>query len=144
MMTKLLSPSVLAITATFTLVLPLFYLWFTLLSPWGYTRPAHLLDVEPGEHQVFVYGTLRSPIVRRLVIGEWVESEPARLSGYRKTGLDLEPDQGRSVEGETFTVSRPELLRLDRYERLGIRYERVSIELTDGSQAWVYQRLERP
>ena len=34
-----------------------------------------------------------------------------------------------------------ELSRLDRYERLGIRYERRTITLDDGTRAWVYLRL---
>ena len=31
--------------------------------------------------------------------------------------------------------------RLDRYKRLGIRYERVEATLDDGRRVWVYQRL---
>ncbi|MBT00797.1 MAG: hypothetical protein CMI01_19365 [Oceanospirillaceae bacterium] len=143
-MNKLVSTPALLLTLTSSFIITALYLWFTLLSPWGYSRPTHLLEVPAGEHRVFVYGTLRYPFVRWLVIGEWIDTTPAHLAGYRKEGLDLEPDQGSLVEGETFTVERAQLLRLDRYERLGIRYERVSIELSDGSQAWVYQRLDRP
>ncbi|SEG65589.1 gamma-glutamylcyclotransferase family protein [Marinobacterium lutimaris] len=123
-----------------TLLVPA-YLWFTLLSPWGYTAPPGLAPVSAGQHSVFVYGTLRSPLVRWLVIGRNPETRTTTLTGFRKEGLDLETDSGSGVNGDLFHVSADELKRLDRYERLGIRYRRVEIELGDGSRAWVYLRI---
>lgn len=123
-----------------TLVVPA-YLWFTLLSPWGYTPPPGLMPVAAGEHRVFVYGTLRHALVRWIVIGRSPQTRSATLPGYRKEGLDLEVDTSSRVSGNLFQVSADELKRLDRYERLGIRYRRVEIELADGSKAWVYRRI---
>jgi gamma-glutamylcyclotransferase (GGCT)/AIG2-like uncharacterized protein YtfP len=79
--------------------------------------------------------------VRWVVTGRAGESRSAVLEDFRRTGLDLEEAPGERVEGEVITVSAEELARLDRYERLGIRYERVRLELADGREAWVYRRL---
>lgn len=117
------------------------WLWFTMLSPFTYERPDHLPPIEAGPHEVFVYGTLRSGLVRWVVTGRAGESRPATLENFRRTALDLEEAPGEGVEGEVITVSAEELARLDRYERLGIRYERVRLTLADGSEAWVYRRL---
>ncbi len=117
------------------------WLWLTMLSPFTYDRPDHLAPVEAGPHEVFVYGTLRSRLVRWVVTGRAGESRPVTLEDFRRTALDLEEAPGEHVEGEVITVSAEELRRLDRYERLGIRYERVRLTLTDGTKAWVYRRL---
>ncbi|MAL94492.1 MAG: hypothetical protein CME40_05395 [Haliea sp.] len=127
--------------AALLLLVPPLYLWWSLLSPWGYVAPPGLPPYTEGPHAVFVYGTLRQPLVRRVVTGRQVEGVPAVLPGYRKTGLDLSPAPGESVAGERIRVSTPELRRLDRYERLGIRYDRVRLPLADGSEAWVYRRV---
>lgn len=116
--------------------------WFTWLSPLGYEAPPGLAAIAPDrEHRVFVYGTLRQPWVRRLVTGQWIETREAELPGFSRRGLDLERAPGESTEGEVFTVEAPVLARLDRYERLGVLYERVKLNLADGRQAWVYRRL---
>lgn len=117
------------------------WLWLTMLSPFTYDRPDHLPDIEAGPHEVFVYGTLRSGLVRWVVTGRAGESRPAVLEEFRRSALDLEEAPGERVEGEVITVSAEELARLDRYERLGIRYQRVRLTLADGAEAWVYRRL---
>lgn len=117
------------------------WLWLTMLSPWFYDRPDDLPDIEPRTHQVFVYGTLRYPAVRLVVMGSLGAPEEAVLEGYQRNGLDLSPQPGSRVEGLRLHVDALELARLDRYERLGIRYERVKKTLNDGSSAWVYLRL---
>ncbi|MDO8863403.1 gamma-glutamylcyclotransferase family protein [Haliea sp. E1-2-M8] len=123
-------------------LLPVLYLWWLLLSPGGYSLPAGFeLAPATGEQQVFVYGTLRNALVRRLVLGRPVATEEAFLPDYRKQGLDIEPQPGAGVHGEVLTLEPPGLRRLDRYERLGIRYERVQATLGDGRQVWVYRRL---
>jgi len=117
------------------------WLWLTMLSPFAYDPPGDLPPIEAGPHEVFVYGTLRSGLVRWAVTGRAGESRPAILEDFRRTALDLEEAPGERVKGEVITVSAKELGRLDRYERLGIRYERVRLKLTDGTTAWVYRRL---
>lgn len=117
------------------------YLWLTMLSPLTYERPDHLPEISAGEHQVFVYGTLRYPLIRWWVYGRAGNPEPAVLEGYRRSGLDLEPAPDGRVEGLLLVVDQDELARLDRYERLGIRYAREAKRLDDGEVAWVYVRL---
>ncbi len=90
---------------------------------------------------MFVYGTLRRPLVRWLVMGDRLDPKPAVLPGYQKEALDITPDADSQVEGLVFKVTPEQLRRLDRYERLGLRYDRLLLELEDGSRAWVYQRL---
>lgn len=118
------------------------WLWLTLLSPFTYERPAHLPEVGEGPHAVFVYGTLRLAPIRWLAMGRAGETEPAVLEGFRRDGLDLVEAPGERAAGEVIIVSAEELERLDRYERLGIRYQRVPMQLVDGRTAWVYRRLE--
>ena len=117
------------------------WLWLTMLSPWTYERPAHLAPIQEGPHRVFVYGTLTHAPIRWLVYGRAGDPERAVLEGFRRTGLDLAPAPAGRVEGLLLRVDARELSRLDRYERLGIRYERVRVELSDGRMAWVYRRL---
>ena len=119
-------------------------LWFVLLSPFGYAPPAGFVPpaATPGPHAVFVYGTLRYPSIRRLVLGRAGDPAHAVLAGYRRVNLDLEPVPGEQVEGVVLEVSAEELARLDRYERLGVRYARTRVTLADGTDAWVYTRVE--
>ncbi|MDZ7852910.1 MAG: gamma-glutamylcyclotransferase family protein [Halomonas sp.] len=118
------------------------WLWLSMLSPWTYDRPDHLNPVQEGPHRVFVYGTLTHAPIRWLVYGRAGEPEPAALEDFERTGLDLSPAPGARVEGLLLRVKAEELERLDRYERLGIRYERVRMTLSDGRRVWVYQRLD--
>jgi gamma-glutamylcyclotransferase (GGCT)/AIG2-like uncharacterized protein YtfP len=118
-------------------------LWMRVISPWGYTPPPDLAPIAAGvPHRVFAYGTLRRPVVRWLVIGRHAPTEPAALAGYLRQGLDIVPQAGARTAGEVFVVDADELRRLDRYERLGVRYERLAVTLEDGSTAWVYRLLE--
>lgn len=117
------------------------WLWLTMLSPWFYERPNDLAEIEQRPHQVFVYGTLRYAPIRLIVMGSLGDPKQAVLEGYERSGLDLSADAGSRVEGLLLRVDPAELARLDRYERLGIRYKRREITLSDGTRAWVYQRL---
>lgn len=120
------------------------YLWIQLLSPFGFEHPVDMVpqQTESGYHKVFVYGTLRFAPVRWIVKGRAGEAESHTLHGYRRSGLDIQADPSAVVDGYLLRVSTEELLRLDRYERLGIRYQRKAIELKDGGWAWVYQRID--
>lgn len=119
------------------------WLWFSLLSPWGYAPPPGMPPIEQWTmHQVFAYGTLRQPVVRWLVIGRSTPAQPATLPDFRKQGLNLVPQAGAHTPGVIFVVEAHELRRLDRYERLGVRYQRSRLTLASGATAWVYLRLD--
>lgn len=119
------------------------YLWLTFASPFGYNPTADLPEIDDNAtYQVFVYGTLTKPWVRWLVTGRAGDSKPAKLPGFQKEDLDIKPVAGAVTEGEVITVSADELRALDRYERLGVRYERVKITLQSGNEAWVYRLME--
>lgn len=120
------------------------YLWFVLLSPYGYEAPAGLAPVAGNRlHRVFAYGTLRYEPVRWLVIGRAAPAEAAALPGFRADGLDVVRAPTARTDGIVFEVTADELSALDRYERLGVRYERIELPLDDGTAAWVYRRLPR-
>ena len=139
MQTRVLKYSLITLGSTATLVVA--YLWWALLSPHGYQAPDDLPPINPDiEHRVFVYGTLRQAWIRRLIIGEHPPPEPALLANHRREGLDVRPDTDAQVEGLVLQVEPAQLARLDRYERLGIRYDRIEVMLADGSRAWIYQR----
>lgn len=119
------------------------YLWLTFASPFGYNPVGELPTIDDNAtHSVFVYGTLTKPWVRWLVMGRAGNGEPAELPGFRKEELDLKPDADAATEGQVITVNADELRALDRYERLGVRYERVKLMLQNGETAWVYRLMD--
>lgn len=120
-----------------------FYLWLTMLSPFGYQAPGDAPGFEDEDrvHQVFVYGTLSRPWIRWIVMGRSGEQAPARLPGHSRHGLNILPTEGDSVDGYVVEVSAEELRRLDRYENLGVRYDRIEMVLESGDPAWVYRRI---
>jgi len=116
--------------------------WLIMLSPWTYDYPDdwRMPDTDRS-HPVFVYGTLTAAPVRWLVMGRAGEPRQYTLEGFERQGLDLRRNEGSRVEGLLLEVTAEELRRLDRYERVGIRYERVRVSSCDGRAVWVYRRL---
>jgi gamma-glutamylcyclotransferase (GGCT)/AIG2-like uncharacterized protein YtfP len=106
----------------------------------AFTLTGHTAKAET-EHAVFAYGTLTSPIITRLITGRWIESKAAILPGYQKEGLDVRPVPKSHTQGVLFRVTDQELARLDRYERVGVRYNRYLLTLKNGTKAWVYRRI---
>jgi gamma-glutamylcyclotransferase (GGCT)/AIG2-like uncharacterized protein YtfP len=119
------------------------YLWLTFASPYNYNPPNNLPAIkEDKTYFVFVYGTLTKPWVRWLVMGRFIDSKPAELSGFRKEKLDIKPVSNAMTKGQIIKVSGDELKALDRYERLGIRYKRIKLTLKNGKSAWVYKLIK--
>jgi len=119
------------------------YWWLIWQSPWLYQPPVDLPTLDDREtHQVFAYGTLKSPLVRLLVTRRISSGEAARLEGFERQALNLAPNKEAFTDGILFEATPEELRRLDRYERIGIRYQRKELELADGQLAWVYQLIE--
>jgi len=117
--------------------------WWTFVSPYNYSPPNSIVvEADAGAQRVFAYGTLRNPLVRLLIIRESTDPTPAYLPGYRKQGLDIVKVDSAKTDGVVFSVTPQGLRRLDRYERLGERYQRLQLTLADGKTAWVYQRLQ--
>lgn len=115
-------------------------LWLYLLGPVGYAPPERL-DYSAEPYKVFVYGTLKQPWVRRFIIGRSVEVTVDKLSGYQRQGLNLVEETEAVTIGLRFVVNATEMQRLDRYERLGVRYQREQLVLDSSTQAWVYRRI---
>ncbi len=94
--------------------------------------------------KVFVYGTLAFGIVRFLVLGRFVEAQPAALVGWKRVGkpffgMTVVEDAPSTVHGFLITVSHDELEKLDRYERVEYRYTREEV-LVENEKALVYVR----
>tara|TARA_R110002126_G_scaffold1441_10_gene8325 strand:- start:308 stop:769 length:462 start_codon:yes stop_codon:yes gene_type:complete len=141
-MLKKLARPVLLIVSTL-LILAASYLWLTFASPFGYYPKGELPTIDDNAlYSVFVYGTLKQPWVRYLVMGRAGRGLPATLPGYQKQALDIKPVPGAVTEGLVINVSGTELRALDRYERLGVRYERVELTLQNGETVWVYQLMD--
>lgn len=104
------------------------------------------IDVPPAPAEarlpVFGYATLESPVIRFVVAGRVLPSEPAILNDYRREGRNIVAEDGARVKGVVFDVTPEVLTRLDRYERRGLRYERTLLQLADGRHAWVYRRID--
>lgn len=89
---------------------------------------------------IFVYGTLTSPEVVRVLLGrELVAIRPARLQGYTRHPVQnyvfpgMIPCVGKSVEGCIYTdVSPSERKQLDWYE--GDEYLRQTVQATVDSE----------
>lgn len=126
------------------LVMTVGYLWLTFASPFGYNPPENLPVIEEhATYPVFVYGTLTKPWIRWLVMGRSGDVELAELSGFRKDKLDIQADNEASINGQLIIVNADELRALDRYERLGVRYERIEVVLENGRPVWVYRLLKK-
>jgi len=131
-------------TLSALMVITVGYLWLTFASPFGYSPPDNLPVIEEhATYPVFVYGTLTKPWVRWLVMGRSGDVELAELPGFRKYKLDIQTDNAASIPGQLIIVNADEFRALDRYERLGVRYERVEVTLLDGRTAWVYRLLKK-
>lgn len=105
-------------------------------------RPPIPAGMSPDTQPLFVYGTLQWAPLRFIIIGRFGQPQPARLPGFRREGLTIVADAEHDVEGQVVIVNDQELRALDRYERLGWRYQRIIITLDNSLRAWAYQRLD--
>ncbi len=106
-------------------------------------------------NRLFVYGTLRDPVVQRGVFGRTVPGEPDAVAGFRlgeitigdptvvglsgmETHRILHPtgDPGDVIEGLVLTLTDAELAAADRYETEA--YRRVGTTARSGTEAFVY------
>lgn len=140
-MKKLIKVSLLLLSGIFIILTG--YLWLTFVSPFGYKPTVALPEIDDNaSYSVFVYGTLKKPWVRALVMGRAGKGVPATLPGYQQEARDIKPAPGALTEGLVINVSGTELRALDRYERLGVRYQRVEVTLQNGETVWVYQLMD--
>ena len=89
---------------------------------------------------LFVYGTLRNPIIRFYACRCVTEERDAFLPEYKKIGLNIVPEQSSVVAGVLLRVTPLELKRLDRYENTPQKYQRTRVTLRGGEEVWVYSK----
>jgi len=103
---------------------------------------------------LFSYGTLQQPEVQQATFGRLLGGRPDAIAGYRlgwltitdphvieTSGSDRHPvvhagTDADAVEGTVFEISDAELAAADEYEVDD--YERISVRLRSGDDAWVY------
>ena len=104
---------------------------------------------------LFSYGTLQDPAVQKANFGRDLPGRPDRLPRYalrqveitdpevlRISGQTHHPivthtgDPADSVPGTVFDITDDDLTAADTYEVAD--YQRISVTLTSGAQAWVY------
>ena len=100
---------------------------------------------------LFSYGTLQTPAVQLATFSRRLQGRPDALVGYRLTTIRIEDEEHRNlqftgstsdyVEGTVFEMTKKELEQADAYEPDG--YERVSVKLNSGLDAWVYLNREQ-
>lgn len=101
---------------------------------------------------LFVYGTLREPIVQTRVLGRTVSGQPAMLPGWRRDWIPVSgyaaeiagstvhpaaaPDPDSSLDGLVLEILESDWAALDAYE--GEPYQRIEVTLADGRAAHFY------
>ena len=104
---------------------------------------------------LFSYGTLQQDVVQMSTFGRLLRGQPDELPGFEQAVLKIEDPEfvatsgkahhaivrfnGRNesrVSGTVFEVTDRELASADQYEPAG--YQRISVTLASGRQAWVY------
>jgi gamma-glutamylcyclotransferase (GGCT)/AIG2-like uncharacterized protein YtfP len=93
--------------------------------------------------RIFVYGTLKRGLSNAAQLdGAVFERAAATASGYVLHMVEGYPAMSRSetgiVHGELYAVSNEHLSRLDEFEGVPEWYQRVVIELEDGTSAEAY------
>ena len=105
---------------------------------------------------LFSYGTLQQEEVQISTFGRKLEGEKDLLIGYEPSLVKIDDpavaarlkkthhdnvnntgDDWSSVQGTVFEVSDEELARADAFESQ-FNYQRVSVPLASGKDAWVY------
>ena len=73
-------------------------------------------------HKLFVYGTLKSEMVQKKLLGHVLESYDAKLQGYSvniaEEYYNLVPNEGGCVKGRVLLVSETDLLYIDQWEEV--------------------------
>jgi gamma-glutamylcyclotransferase (GGCT)/AIG2-like uncharacterized protein YtfP len=96
---------------------------------------------------LFVYGTLkRGQRNHRLLADQRFVRATATAPGFRLYDLGPYPGlvadaDGGPVQGELFSVSECCMAELDDFEGVPDLFDRVRVELADGSTAWAYQYM---
>lgn len=93
---------------------------------------------------LFVYGTLKDPLVQQQVLGRKPDSEKDVITGMglrlvslgENTYFTIVEEPGAQVAGLALQVTSGEITRADQYE--GDDYLRVLSQLKSGIEAWVY------
>ncbi len=93
---------------------------------------------------LFVYGTLKSPMIQKAVFKRTAPKDPDILEGYKKSTFNIRnfscpvivSDPNCCVHGLSIKVTEEELRLIDKYETGA--YRRKKVMLKSGNESWVY------
>ena len=100
-------------------------------------------NLEARTEPVFVYGGLTNPLLRTAACRCYVSGKELTIGNYEKVGSTILPNEGAGVTGQILYVTKAELTRLDRANRVPWAYRRVQLDTLDFSM-WVYLEREQP
>lgn len=90
--------------------------------------------------KLFVYGTLKNPLVRFYACRCITQAIPYTLSGHKYESRNIYKDTNHnSVAGYILLVTPLELARFDSYENTPQKYQRKAIEI-NREKVWLYQK----
>ena len=101
----------------------------------------YLIANQTQPHSIFVYGTLENNFIRYYACRCVIPQEPATLTNYKQSGLNILPSQGDTVSGSIIAVSPTQLRRIDTYENVPTNYTRETVSIA-GETHWVYLKNE--
>lgn len=103
---------------------------------WWTNRP-----YQPTEY-VFVYGTLKNPLLRFYACRCVTDATPYTLSGYTYNERNIYKSTAEdSVTGYILSVTPLELARFDTYENIPQQYQRNQLQIQQKS-VWWYQKTD--
>ena len=89
--------------------------------------------------KLFVYGTLKNPLVRFYACRCVTQAIPYTLSGYKYEKRNIYEKPNTKVTGYLLSVTSVELKRFDTYEKSPDKYQRKSLDIM-GEKVWVYKK----
>ena len=98
-------------------------------------------------HKLFVYGTLKSEMVKEKLLGHVLESYDARLQGYSiniaEEYYNLVPNEGGCVKGLVLLVSETDLLYIDQWEEVPFYLKKEVVVKSQYGDERVYAYIKK-
>ena len=98
-------------------------------------------------HKLFVYGTLKSEMVQKKLLGHVLESYDAKLQGYSiniaEEYYNLVPNEGCCVKGRVLLVSETDLLYIDQWEEVPFYLRKEVVVNSQYGNETVYAYIKR-
>ena len=98
-------------------------------------------------YKLFVYGTLKSEMVQKKLLGHTLESYDAKLQGYSiniaEEYYNLIPNEEGCVNGRVLLVSEKDLLYIDQWEEVPFYLKKEVVVKSQYGDEKVYAYIKR-